>query len=656
MRLLNACSGEITIFQSSNSLPPYAILSHTWNEEEVSFQDWEEQPWEEVKKKKGFKKIEYCRQQAIKEGLGWVWVDTCCINKQSSAELSEDINSMFKWYKQAAICYAYLADVEEGPQSIIESRLRESRWFTRGWTLQELIAPEQVVFYSQNWHEIGTKSTLSKCLSRITNIGEMYLMDSANIRNASIAQRMSWAAYRVTTREEDIAYCLIGIFDVNIPLLYGEGKRAFRRLQEEVLKAYPEDHTLFAWGTIVSKFSKYTVTDAQMLGYEPIEGNLNEDGIEGDDNDDESVLGLLAQSPADFKDSGRFVQPINYWTFFRPRYSQSGPLDILMVPTVFGSAIYIELPIVGYLDPKLSNCAFKDGLPLWRLRETRIAILTCGYQDWNDFRLVTIPLIVGVRGSYGRTREIVINSDTTLEKINYSTLRRYCQKVIIEDEPSYQPQSGDIVFRRITYSLDFEGIRAAKGVDILQHNSILRSMHPTQHNIAALLFKYDLLTGLGICIRRVGQSENGIGNLEFAVMHINYFSYADKYVVAGNGSQDKIEGSAIEGPPPFKNTHDAWDYLFSNWNSARWEGVVDSRKPLEIIAESEFLPRVRIATERIPIDEDSEQYVDMVDIIIQPKLNQPRYITPSEGMEAYLEERKAKYYLNWKEYVASVTR
>ncbi|KAF3058217.1 Vegetative incompatibility protein HET-E-1 [Daldinia childiae] len=262
MRLLSSSSGEMKFFPSRADIPPYAILSHTWGEEEVSFQDWQGER-EKVKKMKGFRKIEYCCQQAVEDGLDWVWVDTCCIDKTSSAELSESINSMFRWYKEASVCYAYLADVKHSPLSTIESQIAESRWYERGWTLQELIASENVIFYSEDWCQIGTKLQLSALISSITGIEETYL-DSANTQNASIAQRMSWAANRKTTRDEDMAYCLLGIFDVNMPLLYGEGDRAFLRLQEALVKAYPEDHTLFAWGTVVQRFSS---TTRKMMGH-----------------------------------------------------------------------------------------------------------------------------------------------------------------------------------------------------------------------------------------------------------------------------------------------------------------------------------------------------------------------------------------------------
>lgn len=165
---------------------------------------------------------------------------SCCIDKSSTAELSEAINSMFRWYRNAAICYAYLEDVTS------LSHLDQSRWFTRGWTLQELVAPRDVLFYSSDWRLLGSKLELSDQLWKITRI-EPEILSTGVFDHVSIATRMSWAGNRQTTRIEDAAYCLMGIFEVNMPLLYGEGRKSFTRLQEEIMKV-SDDQSLFAWG------------------------------------------------------------------------------------------------------------------------------------------------------------------------------------------------------------------------------------------------------------------------------------------------------------------------------------------------------------------------------------------------------------------------
>ncbi|KAF5004696.1 hypothetical protein FDECE_8807 [Fusarium decemcellulare] len=245
--------------------PPsnYAILSHTWEKDEVLFRDMKDVS--HASSKCGWKKIEMTCDEAHRSSIPYAWVDTCCIDKRSSAELSEAINSMFMWYKQASVCYAYLSDlsVDRGandPLSISQRKLTAAakeqlkeqlwscRWFTRGWALQELIAPDQVSFFDQGWNLVGTKSDWDfvRILAEITGISVKVLVYEACFHEASVAQKMSWAAKRQTTKVEDLAYCLLGIFNVNMPLLYGEGTKAFLRLQEEIAKEY-YDLSLFAW-------------------------------------------------------------------------------------------------------------------------------------------------------------------------------------------------------------------------------------------------------------------------------------------------------------------------------------------------------------------------------------------------------------------------
>lgn len=179
---------------------------------------------------------------ALSDDIPYVWVDTCCIDKSSSAELSEAINSMFRWYAKSEVCYAYLDDIN-GSSYIRE--LPTARWFTRGWTLQELIAPRNMIFFSKDWEVIGSKESLRKTLGRITTIPSTALSTTPPAY-FSVAERMSWIAERETTKAEDLAYALLGLFDVHMPLLYGEGDRAFIRLQEEIMK-YSDDQSLFSW-------------------------------------------------------------------------------------------------------------------------------------------------------------------------------------------------------------------------------------------------------------------------------------------------------------------------------------------------------------------------------------------------------------------------
>ena len=183
-------------------------------------------------------------------GYEYIWIDSSCINKDSSSELSEAINSMYNWYSRAEVCYAFLSDVPHDDDVAAEgSAFRKSRWFSRGWTLQELIAPQRVLFLSSQWTTLGTKAELAGVIQEITRVDRDVLMHIESLNDKSVAQRMSWAAGRETTRVEDKAYSLLGIFGIAMPTLYGEGVQAFRRLQEEILRRFP-DQSLFAWGVV----------------------------------------------------------------------------------------------------------------------------------------------------------------------------------------------------------------------------------------------------------------------------------------------------------------------------------------------------------------------------------------------------------------------
>jgi heterokaryon incompatibility protein (HET) len=205
----------------------------------------------------GFKKVQGACSLAHSQGYMWIWIDTCCIDKSNSAELTEAINSMFRYYQEAEVCYVYLKDVTYWNPS--ETEFRHSRWFTRGWTLQELIAPATVQFYTARWYKIGlkTEESLSVLISEITGI-DLQTLKGGNVLSVSIARRMHWASKRKTTRVEDRAYSLLGLFDVNMPMIYGEGIKAFRRLQEEILKS-TDDQSIFAWHS--QEYSEGTAVD-----------------------------------------------------------------------------------------------------------------------------------------------------------------------------------------------------------------------------------------------------------------------------------------------------------------------------------------------------------------------------------------------------------
>ncbi|RDW89252.1 hypothetical protein BP6252_01284 [Coleophoma cylindrospora] len=251
MRLINTSTFRFEQFLGTKK-PPYAILSHTWDSQEVTYDEMLN-PSQETRRKTGFQKIESCCGIAKEYGLSYAWVDTCCIDKRSSAELSEAINSMYRWYRDAEVCFVYIVDVDPVDSVPIDGDIygsagqtrafKKSRWFSRGWTLQELIAPHQRVFFSNDWSLIHfsidtiEEDSLDELLASITSVSLDVLRHRQPLSKLCVAERMSWASQRETTREEDMAYCLMGILNVNMPILYGEGaQKAFRRLQEEFMK------------------------------------------------------------------------------------------------------------------------------------------------------------------------------------------------------------------------------------------------------------------------------------------------------------------------------------------------------------------------------------------------------------------------------------
>lgn len=263
MWLINVRTQQLEEFLGLD-VPSYAILSHTWARgEEVTFQEMRRHSAAANpaarSKKSGWLKIDHTCRLAARSGLGYAWVDTCCIDKSSSAELSEAINSMFRWYGRAAVCYVFLSDLcdyffaggllpagEEERPGDFEGRVGRCRWFTRSWTLQELIAPRRMLFFDADWRYCFSKEAESGALSSITGIGVDVLTNEKDLSSVSVAQKMSWAAGRQATRKEDVAYSLLGIFGINMPMLYGEEERAFLRLQAQIISSCP-DTTIFAW-------------------------------------------------------------------------------------------------------------------------------------------------------------------------------------------------------------------------------------------------------------------------------------------------------------------------------------------------------------------------------------------------------------------------
>ena len=246
MRLINVETEQLEDF-SPHQKPKYAVLSHRWTKKEVTFAEICGPNFRSTSSPTKFRGT---LQQAANDGLKYVWIDTCCIDKTSSTELSEAVNSMYRWYQGAESCYVYLHDVK-----IIkwQESFPISKWFKRGWTLQELLAPRTVIFYDQSWQKLGDRRSLVDEISRVTGI-TINVLQTGDLKPCSVAQKMAWASRRVTTRPEDRAYCLMGLFGVNMPLLYGEGEKAFLRFQEEIIK-HNDDRSIFAWRMGKMKFS-----------------------------------------------------------------------------------------------------------------------------------------------------------------------------------------------------------------------------------------------------------------------------------------------------------------------------------------------------------------------------------------------------------------
>jgi hypothetical protein len=324
MRLINTSTGLFEEFIGRN-IPKYAILSHTWEEEEVSFKDMSDSS---CHNKKGYRKITTTCQMASQAGYCYVWIDTCCIDKSSSAELTEAINSMYRWYQRSEICYVFLSDLP-GSASL-DTTLQHCRWFTRGWTLQELIAPGNIFFFDQDWNNRGSKGDLVGYLSKITGINAAILQRSQPLSSVSVAQKMSWAAHRETTRIEDTAYCLLGIFDVNMPLLYGEEDKAFRRLQEEIIKSTAE-FSIFAW-RLPSATRNMGNPRARIF------------------------CGVLAESPLAFSGSKSFAKlPGHDWRDFSiSNIGIKTQVQILSEPVPGKRAYRYVLPLDCSWDPKVS--------------------------------------------------------------------------------------------------------------------------------------------------------------------------------------------------------------------------------------------------------------------------------------------------------------
>ena len=408
MRLLNTKTLNLEDSLFLESTPPYAILSHTWGCQEVTLQELAS-PNENTTRKSGYAKIEQTCKKALDDNLQYAWVDTCCIDKTSSAELSEAINSMFCWYEKAAVCYAYLADVQPGAEIDTEdSEFAKSRWFTRGWTLQELIAPSKLLFFANDWSLLFERSTKSEMISEITRIEEyiLYSRDHVDISRmlarASTAKKLSWASKRCTTRTEDMAYCLLGLFSINIPLIYGEGPKAFLRLQKEIVQ-HSNDQSLFAWENKLPQAFSHS-------------------------------FGIFASSPADFANSGNVV-PANLEEENSPPFS------------VTNNGLHITMPVFTQTE----------GMYPFEPRK-HYGLLQCK-NTGNPLSMVVIPLTRSHGSAYKR-----LNS-ASLDFVDQRAWFQWPKSPIyiaIDSSEENKNKFRDFFFIRKTEGLSIESLDSSK--------------------------------------------------------------------------------------------------------------------------------------------------------------------------------------------------
>ncbi|KAF7549886.1 hypothetical protein G7Z17_g6080 [Cylindrodendrum hubeiense] len=375
MRLINVHTLRLEEFDNPALVPDYAILSHRWGDEEVSFEDMKDLAVAQTKTA-SFSKILGTCEAARVQGPQYIWVDTCCIDKSSSAELSEAINSMFRWYRKAQFCVAFLSDLPVGRQLYWASdELRNCCWFSRGWTLQELIAPKEVIFYDAGWNILGTKYDSAEMLETITGIDKEVLKGHKALAEISVAQRMSWAAKRKTTRVEDKAYCLLGMFNVNMSMIYGEGgSRAFARLQEEILKK-TTDLSLFAWKAA----------------------------------EDSGHRGILAESPAEFLECGKINLNDSQFGFREEISITNKGVKVHTSLELTQESIYFMSLRCFELDKGLAR---KMGIYLKRVSDTYFRQWpSCVVKDKGIPRGGSLPIYLALTGGSDDIHSLVANNN-----------------------------------------------------------------------------------------------------------------------------------------------------------------------------------------------------------------------------------------------------
>ncbi len=490
---------------------------------------------------------------------------------------------MFRWYQTAAVCYAYLPDVSAtGDQQNIpsfESDFGQSRWFTRGWTLQELLAPKTIHFYSKDWSLIGTKVQLCSIISLVTHIDQKYL-NGEDIGQASVSQRMSWASLRNTSRLEDIAYCLLGIFDVNMPLIYGEGSKAFQRLQLAIMRAHPEDHTLYTWGMVVDKPSWIVSEETNSLwNTVPLPWKPPAERPE--------MMGLLASSPRDFQNSHLFVPSASATEFY---------LDFnAALPTQLGNGIIaLDLPLAPIIYHYIHS---RNKPKMTQLDRVRYVFLLCQHEE-DTTRLVALPLICHGPSLYSRSREIVCETYPNSWDPLYQK-----ESIHIGQPPRLELQRDDIIFRRelfdsraINISKDHYRFAPGRKIDYISYAHTIRDHHLSPGNFCWLELELKgQRRGFRISLDRVPADRKYKWSM--AVGFVPFIMDGDEVV-----DMDGFEWYPMEDVTSFPA-----DRLFSRVLACPRD---------QWILEIDHFPCIIFQVEKLSLDDEQNTFVDVIDLII----------------------------------------
>ncbi|CAN9414002.1 unnamed protein product [Alternaria alternata] len=460
MRLLQRQGNDSfrLVYRVDEQIPPYAILSHTWGseEDEVTFKDVVDGTY---KKRRGYRKLQFCAKQAAEDDLDFFWIDTCCIDKSSSAELQEAIGSMFRWYTNSAICYVYLTDVSDDPSDDPGVQFQESNWFTRGWTLQELLAPEDVEFYSKQGGLIGTKSEMVDWIAAITGIASEALQGTP-LSHFGIDQRMKWAEGRKTTRQEDLAYSLLGIFDIQMSLFYGEGReRAFERLKKKIRKSQeavgpilqePEPVALRFnyFEFVLHSPTMLHETDAQyslLMGNDSNEtgkpdlcavkrGGTNFQNLEvnllyGAYNYQNFVLRIVTPDFTLLRENCTMTEQSSAgpMDFFLADWSGDGTLDLVMIKKFFTSTQSTEVRIFSGTD-KCQKILFQGGTGLEETDET----WAFGMGKWGEGKRPDLIAIKKSNTTSKNTEVYVLEGDD-----RFKTVKQYIRTALHETDSKW---------------------------------------------------------------------------------------------------------------------------------------------------------------------------------------------------------------------------